>query len=194
MVKSDAKGLAAASRRLPHEQASLNDQNLASNGSVDQLAALEERLTSMQSEIQAIMSRQQQPGRRKHHVLSDARFVFATSMVIISPYHSQIRLLRKRFMTSFDDEELDDLPEWLDLDFRTVDSYQGAEADIVIISMTRTDEYRFTDDLNRLNLVLTRARQLRIVVGDEELLVGDKQKARDLRAPEMWKRLIDGVP
>lgn len=86
-------------------------------------------------------------------------------------------------MTSFDDEELDDLPEWLDLDFRTVDSYQGAEADIVIISMTRTDEYRFTDDLNRLNLVLTRARQLRIVVGDEELLVGDKQKARDLRAP-----------
>lgn len=194
MVKSDAKGLAAASRRLPHEQASLNDQNLASNGSVDQLAALEERLTSMQSEIQAIMSRQQQPGRRKHHVLSDARFVFATSMVIISPYHSQIRLLRKRFMTSFDDEELDDLPEWLDLDFRTVDSYQGAEADIVIISMTRTDEYRFTDDLNRLNLVLTRARQLRIVVGDEELLVGDKQKARDLRALEMWKRLIDGVP
>lgn len=97
-------------------------------------------------------------------------------------------------MTSFDDEELDDLPEWLDLDFRTVDSYQGAEADIVIISMTRTDEYRFTDDLNRLNLVLTRARQLRIVVGDEELLVGDKQKARDLRALEMWKRLIDGVP
>lgn len=47
---------------------------------------------------------------------------------------------------------------------RTIDTCQGGEADIVFLDMVRSDATDFTDDPNRLNVAITRARQGEIIM------------------------------
>lgn len=47
---------------------------------------------------------------------------------------------------------------------RTIDTVQGGEADFVFLDMVRSVATDFTDDPNRLNVALTRARQAEIVM------------------------------
>ena len=55
----------------------------------------------------------------------------------------------------------------LDVRVMTVDSAQGSEADVVILSMVRSGQsVGFLRDFQRLNVSLTRARHLQLVVGD----------------------------
>lgn len=49
----------------------------------------------------------------------------------------------------------------------TVDKFQGMEADIVFISMMKTQSIGFLDNINRLNVALTRAKYQRVIVGDK---------------------------
>ena len=51
----------------------------------------------------------------------------------------------------------------------TVDSFQGQERDVVIVSLTRSNRdgaVGFVSDLNRLNVTLSRAREQLVIVGD----------------------------
>jgi len=48
----------------------------------------------------------------------------------------------------------------------TVDRFQGMEADLVFLSMVRGKSIGFLDNINRLNVGLTRARFQRVIVGD----------------------------
>ena len=48
----------------------------------------------------------------------------------------------------------------------TVDKFQGMEADIVFLSMVRAKSIGFLDNINRLNVALTRARFQRVILGD----------------------------
>ncbi len=48
----------------------------------------------------------------------------------------------------------------------TVDKFQGMEADIVFLSMVRGKTIGFLDNINRLNVALTRARFQRVILGD----------------------------
>jgi len=73
------------------------------------------------------------------------------SLNIITPYSSQCALIRRM------------VPDHTDVN--TVDSYQGREADIVIISTVRSKRLGFTDDARRINVSLTRARQGMVVIG-----------------------------
>lgn len=50
----------------------------------------------------------------------------------------------------------------------TVDKFQGMEADIVFLSMVRGRSIGFLDNINRLNVALTRARYQRVILGDNE--------------------------
>jgi len=50
----------------------------------------------------------------------------------------------------------------------TVDKFQGMEADIVFISMMKTQSIGFLDNINRLNVALTRAKYQRVIVGDKK--------------------------
>lgn len=47
---------------------------------------------------------------------------------------------------------------------RTIDTVQGGEADFVFLDMVRAIATDFTDDPNRLNVALTRARQAEIIL------------------------------
>jgi len=87
---------------------------------------------------------------------------------IISPYKSQVQLLRKLIRQSNFLKPL--LPQ---ITVNTVDGFQGQERDVVMISMVRgNDDGRigFLNDLRRMNVAITRARMKLIVLGDTTTL------------------------
>ncbi|KAJ4418115.1 hypothetical protein N0V82_005779 [Gnomoniopsis sp. IMI 355080] len=47
---------------------------------------------------------------------------------------------------------------------RTIDTVQGGEADFVFLDMVRSESTDFTDDPNRLNVAITRARQAEVIM------------------------------
>ena len=69
-------------------------------------------------------------------------------VVVLVPYLAQARLL-------------DDLS----VSVMTVDAFQGREADVVVLSLVRTEALGFWSDERRLNVALTRARDVMRVVG-----------------------------
>ena len=81
-------------------------------------------------------------------------------VAVITPYRAQSDLLRKEL------KKVKDLKDW---SVSTVDSYQGQEADIVIISTVRTERVGFIDDPQRLNVALTRAKRILRIVGCKNL-------------------------
>ena len=74
-------------------------------------------------------------------------------ITIITPYVSQYSKLVERVMV------------YKGITVATVDSYQGKENDVVILSMVRANgHFGFVNDLQRLNVALTRARKVQIIV------------------------------
>jgi len=68
----------------------------------------------------------------------------------------------------------------------TVDSAQGSEADIVVLSCVRSRGIGFTKDPNRLNVALSRAKQKLVIVGSRQ--------AFDNETNGQWPRLIELLP
>lgn len=98
------------------------------------------------------------------------------SLAILSPYSRQVALLSRtiapKLMTSLqhinDFSAAGDNKEY----FHTVDSFQGNEADLVIISLVRNNSHGsvgsalgFLASPNRMNVLLSRARHRLVVVG-----------------------------
>ena len=80
---------------------------------------------------------------------------------VISPYAAQISYLYQI------------LEEVKGVEIATVDGFQGREKDIIVISFVRCNdngEVGFLNDKKRLNVSITRAKQLLIVVGDAATL------------------------
>ena len=74
-------------------------------------------------------------------------------IAIITPYKAQVRLLRSY------------LPPYIEI--MTVDSSQGKEKDIVIVSCVRSGgTIGFLNDMNRLNVMLTRSKNALYIVGN----------------------------
>jgi len=84
------------------------------------------------------------------------------SVGIISPYRGQVRLI-----SSMLTEEQRSRTSLLDVD--TVDSFQGSECDVIIISLVRSNddqEIGFLKDTRRMNVAITRARRKLVIIGD----------------------------
>jgi hypothetical protein len=69
-------------------------------------------------------------------------------VVVLVPYLAQAQLLKA-----------------LPVSVMTVDAFQGREADVVVLSLVRTEALGFWSDERRLNVALTRARDVMRVVG-----------------------------
>lgn len=95
----------------------------------------------------------------------------------------------------------------IDIHVSIVDRFQGREKDLVVLCTTRSNpEGRrgHVDNLNRLNVAVTRARHKRIVVGDSTTLAGQeggrRRQPRDLLArlyetsehKKKWGRVLGG--
>jgi len=78
-------------------------------------------------------------------------------VVILCPYQAQARLI---------------LSKGSNVEVQTIDSFQGREADIIILSMVRTDNIGFWADKRRLCVALTRAKHSLNVIGNCELWTG----------------------
>ncbi|KAL1922935.1 uncharacterized protein VTP21DRAFT_9311 [Calcarisporiella thermophila] len=63
----------------------------------------------------------------------------------------------------------------------TVDAFQGAEREIIILSCVRSEQIGFANNPLRINVALSRARRHLILVGNAEFL----------RSNKMWKNIID---
>lgn len=71
---------------------------------------------------------------------------------------------------------------------RTVDSFQGHEADLVLLSMVNSRPTGFLNSTNRLNVALTRARYQCVVVGDREAMLSAGHPLGTLAGEmEHWK-------
>ncbi|KAJ4420638.1 hypothetical protein N0V82_004203 [Gnomoniopsis sp. IMI 355080] len=139
------------------------------------------------------------------------------NLVVLTPYLGQLRLVRDMLM-----DEIDPLMNDLDsheliqaglltraaasvgkspLRISTIDNYQGEEADIVIVSLTRSNsdgDIGFLAARERLNVLLSRARDCLIMLGNMETYMHSK-KGGDTWLPffESMKNknhLYDGVP
>ena len=86
---------------------------------------------------------------------------------LIAPYSAQVRLLKE--MVALDSEWLFLRQMEQHLTISTVDGFQGQERDIILISLTRSNEQGeigFLADTRRMNVALTRAKRKLIVLGD----------------------------
>lgn len=91
------------------------------------------------------------------------------SIGIISPYRQQVERLSESINKAYDF-----LPN---VKIDTIDSFQGQERDLIIISLVRSNESSeigFLKDYRRLNVALTRAKKKLIVIGDSATLASDK--------------------
>ena len=87
-----------------------------------------------------------------------------SDIAVIAPYVRQVDLIRQS------------LPDAIRLCAATVDSYQGCEREVVILSLTRSNDLQkvgFLADERRLNVAATRAKRQLLIIGDSSTLQSD---------------------
>ncbi|GMH14139.1 hypothetical protein Nepgr_015980 [Nepenthes gracilis] len=110
---------------------------------------------------------------------------FASGRIgIITPYKSQLSLLRSRFSSEFGSSIMSEI------EFNTIDGFQGREVDILVLSTVRAADptapranssvIGFVADVRRMNVALTRARFSLWILGN----------ARTLQTNSDWDALI----
>lgn len=90
------------------------------------------------------------------------------TIAIISPYKKQVDILK---------ENISQMPNYEQykaaISVNTIDSFQGQERDMVLISMCRSNsknEIGFLSDIRRMNVAMTRARKKLLIIGDSATL------------------------
>ena len=101
---------------------------------------------------------------------------------IISFYAPQVEKLKRRMQS---------LKARFDISTRTdsVDNFQGQERGIVIVSTVRTNNAGFTRSPERLNVALSRARRLLVVVGNSQFFSSVKDKDGNY----IYRNVIDKI-
>ncbi len=94
------------------------------------------------------------------------------SIGVIAPYKAQTEVLRNQL-------ESIDLPHTIkeNISINSVDAFQGQERDIMVISLTRSNlngEIGFLANVRRMNVAMTRARHLLVMIGDSATLSSNK--------------------
>ncbi len=88
---------------------------------------------------------------------------------IITFYGAQIKKIRNHIRKIQDSDS--SLLECLELRYNTVDKFQGMERDIIIVSLVRTSKRvrDFVRNYNRINVAISRAKELLIIIGNAEV-------------------------
>ncbi len=109
---------------------------------------------------------------------NNLKFDPSMSVGVIVPYRHQISTIRQKL-------EIYGIPELLQISIDTVERYQGSQRDIIVYGFTICKKYqldfltsnRFIEDDHiidrKLNVAMTRAREIMILVGDEKVISQD---------------------
>ncbi len=90
------------------------------------------------------------------------------SVGIVSPYKEQVQYIQDLISA---DEELLAAP--VTIVVKTIDGFQGQERSVIYISLVRSNDSKeigFLNDIRRMNVALTRAKQKLVVIGDSATL------------------------
>jgi len=115
---------------------------------------------------------------REHILLNQEKYT-GISIGIISPYAEQVRYIRGKV-------EDDEVLRTLDIIVNSIDGFQGQEKDLIILSLTRSNDMGmigFLSDYRRLNVAMTRAKKKLVIIGD----------GATLSSNELYLNLIDHV-
>ncbi|NLX65154.1 MAG: AAA family ATPase [Clostridiaceae bacterium] len=102
---------------------------------------------------------------------------------IITPYKAQIECIKKHLFdelinsAQIDRAKVKNIIEKIEID--TVDSFQGRDKEIIFYSFVRSNpecKIGFLNELRRLNVTITRAKRLLIMVGDSHTLINTTAK------------------
>ncbi|MBL7784043.1 MAG: AAA family ATPase [Saprospiraceae bacterium] len=88
------------------------------------------------------------------------------SIGLLSPYREQVNYMEDMVC---EDEVLSPLYSDSQIVVNTIDGFQGQERDVIYISLVRSNpksEIGFLSDYRRMNVAMTRARKLLVVIGD----------------------------
>ncbi|CAN5834117.1 hypothetical protein BH18ACT7_BH18ACT7_17880 [soil metagenome] len=130
-------------------------------------------------------------------------------IAFLSPYSQQVSLLRKRLTVTGTrlpgglqpKVSLNGKPPVVGrLDgVHTVDSFQGNQADVIVVSLVRNNQHEpgqgmgFLDESSRLNVLLSRAERLLVLVGSWDFFVHQISTVQlDDRTNPLWhwKRIV----
>ena len=76
----------------------------------------------------------------------------------------------------------------------TIDNYQGEESKIVVVSLVRSNgmgQIGFLREPERVNVMLSRARDCEIIIGSRATLEAAKGSAEPLRGGPLWKKIFN---
>ena len=105
------------------------------------------------------------------------RGLLPSDLAIITPYDAQVRRLRDRLAP----------PLAAGLEVGSVDGFQGREKEAIVVDLVRSNdrgEIGFLADIRRMNVAITRAKRLLIVVGDSATLADHPFYAAFMAAAE----------
>lgn len=105
-------------------------------------------------------------------------FDFRRKVGIITPYKSQLRELKMRFISQYGPSITEEI------DFNTTDAFQGRESEVIIFSCVRASPaggIGFLQDIRRMNVGLTRAKSSLWVLGNSQSLIRG----------EFWRKLVE---
>ncbi|CDS00056.1 hypothetical protein, partial [Sporisorium scitamineum] len=122
----------------------------------------------------------------KHLEQLFARGVQASQVTILTPYSAQVALLHStvrshRFIAPCEgagkNRDVETAIDVEEIEMGTVDSMQGREKDVVVLSLVRSNgegQVGFLAQKKRLNVGITRAKRQLVVIGDAETIANAK--------------------
>ncbi len=112
----------------------------------------------------------------------ESRLIIEADILVVAPYNMQVNLLKERISG--------------DIAIGTIDKFQGQEAPVVIISMSVSDTEEstrsldFLFDINRLNVAISRAQALAIIVVNPGLENCKVNSLEQMEKASFFSRLI----
>ena len=90
-------------------------------------------------------------------------------ILILSGYSAQVKLIQDELRSVH-------IPLGINIDVATIDAVQGREAEVVLFSLVRSNEFRsegFLIDEKRINVALSRAKDILCIIGDSAFIDGN---------------------
>ena len=112
--------------------------------------------------------------------------ISAKDIMVVAPYNAQANNIRERLKKKFKD----------DVRVGTIDLFQGQEAKVVLISMTTSDveslprHKDFFFSRNRLNVAISRAECVAIIIFNENLLLASANSIKEMKLMNSFCKLL----